>query len=159
MQEKNSHTSKARIVWHIAPRDRWCHLHPRLRIVPARFVDNDLFKWERGKNPWALFLICTEHLQHISLYVQNIYSNREWRKWSIIESCIFTLRHSCERENMEKDNVLTAIQICYFFLATLLLFQRCVLSNRFWVYIEITNLKASLLISFFLWPRLFSLTV
>lgn len=48
--------SEAKIVWHRAPKDRWCHLHPRVRIVPARFVDNDLFKWKRGKNPWALFL-------------------------------------------------------------------------------------------------------
>lgn len=42
---KNIHIqSKARIIWHIAHRDRWCHLHSRARIVPARFVDNDLFK-------------------------------------------------------------------------------------------------------------------
>lgn len=48
--------SKAKIVWHVSPRDRWCHLHPQVRIVPARFVDNDLFKWEWGKkNPWAPF--------------------------------------------------------------------------------------------------------
>lgn len=48
--EKKIHIqSSARIVWHIAPRDRWCHLHPRVRIVPARFGDNDLFKWEKGE--------------------------------------------------------------------------------------------------------------
>lgn len=141
--------STARIVWHIAPRDRWCHLHPRVRRVPARFVDNDLFKWEKGEK-----IHKTSSLSKYGTFTAVENDENEALLRAVFSHCYIALREKTWEKICPPCN-----SILLFFSCHPASFPKMYLCHRFWVYTETTSLQADLLSLFFHRARLFSLAV